>query len=389
MKDKNFNEILPGKSPALFPLYKDIPSGEILKDFALITQKNTPDKTVTVEDDDDMEITSYNRGAYTLVLDEGFKLEKLNEFTRDVKNFLLIKYLDSGHKEKIRVNIGEFFDLKDVKFSRTQKKNFVDSLKVLRHCGFDTYYSSSSSFKAAGSSFIVDYEVYNDNDVDIQFGSKFKKYVLDRAPIAKFPLRMFQLDPSNDRRSRQICEYLYPLAAVRYEGNEEEKAKAKADSNDPPQVDYVAITTLLEHTDLPTRSEIGPSSARQAERIIEPLFKALDKLDEEGREIMSYELLYKDTKKPLRDEDYYSIVKTEIPPEVIDSLNEANIDISTIYPGREKYPNTSLFFDCFIRYTFYEFDKSGAKTRQQKKARRAAQLKKNIAKANKKKAAKK
>ncbi len=387
IKPRQQNLIIPQQFEEKSSLYKDIPSGEVLKDFALITKKNTPDKTITIEEEDDREITSYNRGAYTLVLDEGFKLERINEFTKDVKNFLLMKYLESGHKEKIRVNIVEFFDLKDGKFSRTQKKNFVESLTVLRHCGFDTYYSNSTSFKAAGSSFIVDYEVYSDNDVDIQFGSKFKKYVLDRAPIAKFPLRMFKLDPSTAKRSRQIVEYLYPLAAIRYEGTAEEKAKAG--NNDAPQVDYIAITTLLEHTDLPTRSDIGPSSARQAERIMEPLFKALDKLDEEGREIMSYELLYKDTKKPLSDKDYYSIVKTDIPADIINAFNDAGMDISTVYPGRENYPNTSLFFDCYIRYSFYEFDKSGAKTRQQKKARKAEQLRKNIAKSNKKKAAKK
>lgn len=369
------------------PLYKDIPSGDILRDFSLISEKNTPEPTEIMYEEDN-KIQIYNRGAWILSLDNGFNLEKIDTFTRQVKNFLLVCYMKEGRKEKITFNIAEFFvDYKENEWSRTQKKNFIDSLKVLRHCGFDTMHTASNSYHAAGSSFITDYEVYGDNSVELTFGSKFKKYVLDRAPRAVFPLRAFLLNPHDDRLACQIVDYLYPLASQRYEGTEEEQKTL--DPNYKKQLDYITIQTLLDNIDIPPRSKFS-SPSKQAERIIEPLFKALFTLSKPGKEILFFDLLDPKTKKPLTDKQYYSVVP--VPREHLDKLkatpNGEDI-IKEIYPGRENYPDTSLFFQCYFKFSFFDYENSGMSSRKKRRERRAELYEKNITKANKKKKASK
>lgn len=315
-------------------LYKEIISSSNLSDILRLSKEK--DNNIDYIYRDDNRNTTIDRGDYIVILPDLPTLSDITSgTTKFVQEWILLLYSKTRQRE-ITFDINDYFAWrKTVQDSGPRRLDFFNSLKTLRKCSYDAR-TKNRAFNAVGSSFISDYKMEGDF-VTVELGKYFKEDFLDIThSIAYYPTRMAWLDADKDKTAIQICRYLYPMASMNYKG----KGKPSP---------YVSISKVLENTDLPTEENVRSQHASPAKRIMDPFFNALFKLDEEGSEIMFFELLNPETKQLLSDEDFYSIV----------------------LPGSKEYPNYNLFKKCLLAYQFYDYDSSGAKTKEERRSRRA------------------
>lgn len=341
--------ILPQQNEENSSLYRPVVSSANLTNIVRLSKNE--DNNIDYLYQEDRRNTMIDRGNYIVVLPDILTLNDITSGTTKFVQEWILRLYTKTRQQEITFDIRDYFAWrKNLEYNRTRRQDFFYSLTTLQKCSFSLR-TKSRTFSAIGSSFISDFKI-NGDFVTVVLGKYFKEDFLDVThSIAQYPERLAWLDADKDKTAIQIARYLYPLASMNYKG--------KGRPSDP----YISISKILENIDLPTEEDIRSKHASPVKRIMEPFINALFKLDEEGAEIMFFDLLNPDTKTPLSDEDYYSIVT----------------------PGGENYPNYNLFKKCYLSYQFFEFDSSGAKTKEERKKRRQERFIKGVKKGNKKK----
>ena len=349
-KPRQQDLIIPQQFEEKSPFYRDIVSSTDLTDIIRLS-KNEDNNIDYIYQGNNRSI-QIDRGNYIVIIPDEFTLDDVvNGTTKFVQEWILRLYTKTRQRE-ITFDIRDYFTWrKNVTDNQARRQDFFNSLCTLRDCSYKAF-TKKGDFRAIGTGFISDFKITGDF-VNVELGKYFKEDFLDvTKSIAQYPERLAWLDADKDRIALQIARYLYPLASMNYEG----KGKPTP---------YVSISKVLEATDLPTEEELKARRASPIQKRMEPCLNALYKLDEEGAEIMYFDLLDPETKKPLSDKDYYSIV----------------------FPPEGTRANYKLFKKCYLAFQFYEFDTSGAKTKAERRKRRQEYFKK--AAKTKKKAAKK
>lgn len=348
-KPRQQDLIIPQQFEEKSPFYRDMVSSPELKDIIRFS-KNAENDTEYIYTENTRQI-QINRGNWILRIDDIF-LDGLDDgTTKYVQEYILLLYTATRQRE-IMFDIRDYFTWrKNVTDNQARRQDVFISLAILSRTGYQAF-SKINDFRGVGTHFISDFKIAGDF-ITVELGKYFKEDFLDvTKSIVQYPQRLAWLNAGKDKIAIQIARYLYPLASINYEG----KGKPAP---------YVSISKVLEATDIPTEEELKIKRSSPIQKIMEPFFNALYKLDEEDAEIMYFDLLDPETKKPLSDKDYYSIV----------------------FPPEGTRANYKLFKKCYLAFQFYEFDTSGAKTKAERRKRRQEYFKK--AAKTKKKAAKK